>query len=349
GSDRSADGRFVGVAPGANLVAVRAFDAQGAGRYIDVIKAIGWIIAHRDEFDIRVLNLSFSGDTVSEYWADPLNQAVMRAWQHGIVVVAAAGNSGPELATIGVPGNVPYIITVGAMTDNYTPLDESDDALASFSAAGPTLEGFVKPEVVAPGGHIWGLMPRNSWISEGYPQFRHPDADYFNMSGTSQAAAIVSGVVALMLQQDPSLQPDDVKCRLLTTARPAVLADGIPAYSILQQGAGLVDAAAATYATDRGCANLGINVGKDVAGTEHYRGPVQLDANGNYYIVDEAARQVVEGDGLIWSRGTLWGRGNLWGRSLLWGRSQLASEIGTQTSSSMLMRSMTINAWVDPE
>ena len=75
----------------------------------------------------------------------------MAAWQAGIVVVVSAGNTGPEAMTIGAPGNVPYVITVGAMTDNYTPEDLSDDRLASFSSAGPTKEAFVKPDIVAPG------------------------------------------------------------------------------------------------------------------------------------------------------------------------------------------------------
>ena len=88
-----------------------------------------------------MLNLSFSATPQSHYWDDPLNQAVMAAWQAGIVVVASAGNSGPDPMTVGVPGNVPYIITVGAMTDNYTPYEPADDRLASFSSAGPTFEG----------------------------------------------------------------------------------------------------------------------------------------------------------------------------------------------------------------
>ena len=124
--------------------------ARVQGSYLDVIRGIDWVVAHKDEYNIRVLNLSFSAPPQSYYWDDPLNQAVMQAWQAGIVVVAAAGNGGPDPMTVGVPGNVPYIITVGAMSDNYTPENPADDILASFSAAGPTVEGFVKPEVVAP-------------------------------------------------------------------------------------------------------------------------------------------------------------------------------------------------------
>ena len=214
---------YNGVAPDAGLVTVKAFDDNGMGTYADVIRGIDWVVRNKDAYGIRVLNCSFSATPQSHYWVDPMNQAVMAAWQAGIVVVASAGNTGPEPMTIGVPGNVPYVITVGAITDNYTPYDEGDDSLASFSAAGPTVEGFVKPDVVAPGGHVYGLMAKDMALPVAYPEF-FDEGQYFQMSGTSQAAAVVSGVVALMLQIDPGLTPDDVKCRLMSTARPR--ADG---------------------------------------------------------------------------------------------------------------------------
>ena len=152
------DGLFNGVAPDADLVVVKAFDSEGEGTYVDVINGIEWVLANRETYGIRVLNLSFSAPAISHYWDDPLNQAVMRAWQAGIVVVASAGNRGPEPMTIGAPGNVPYVITVGAMTDSYTPDDPADDRLTVFSSSGPTRDAFIKPEVVAPGGHLPGLI-----------------------------------------------------------------------------------------------------------------------------------------------------------------------------------------------
>jgi len=157
-SDRAVDGTQTGVAPDAKLVYVQAFGADGSATYLNVITGLNWILNNRAKYNIRVLNLSFSATPRSYYWDDPVNQAVMKLWQAGVVVVASAGNDGPTPMTIGVPGNTPYIITVGAMTDNYT-ADPSDDKLASFSSAGPTYEGFVKPEVVAPGGHIVSVMP----------------------------------------------------------------------------------------------------------------------------------------------------------------------------------------------
>ncbi len=197
---KTSSGAYNGVAPGVDLVAVRAFDANGRATYADVIAALDWIVAKKSLFNIRVLNLSFSAPVRSHYWQDPLNQAVMAAWKAGIVVVASAGNTGPKPMTIGAPGNVPYIITVGAMTDNNTS-STGDNTLASFSAAGPTTDGFVKPELVAPGGRMLGLMEPNDRLATQHPEFIEPkDGEYFLMSGTFQATGVVSGVAALILQ-----------------------------------------------------------------------------------------------------------------------------------------------------
>jgi len=146
--------------------------------------------------------------------------------------------------TIDVPGNVPYVITTGALTDNYTPYNGSDDRLASFSSAGPTYEGFVKPELVSPGGHIVASMAGGSYLANIDPHSMLLTENLFTMSGTSMAAAVTTGVVALMLQSDPALTPDGVKCRLLASSRPAVTAQGKLAYSVFQQGAGLINAVA---------------------------------------------------------------------------------------------------------
>ena len=106
-------GKYNGIAPAAPLVAVKVFDANGVGSYADVIRGVDWVVTNQQNLQIRVLNLSLSAPARSHYWDDPLNQAVMAAWEAGIVVVAAAGNTGPDAQSIGVPGNVPYVITVG--------------------------------------------------------------------------------------------------------------------------------------------------------------------------------------------------------------------------------------------
>jgi len=354
---QNAQSRFFGVAPNAQLVPVKAFDTQGAGRYVDVIRGIDWVVRNRETFNIRVLNCSFSATPRSHYWDDPLNQAVMRAWQAGIVVVASAGNRGPAPMTIGVPGNVPYVITVGAMSDNFTATSLSDDFLASFSSAGPTVEGFVKPDLIAPGGHAWGLMATSSRIAQQYPQFRN-DGDSFSMSGTSQSAGVVSGVVALMMQKQWRT-PDDVKCGLLATARPAVKSGGGRAYSVFQQGAGLVDAVEAALSTERGCANRGMDVALDLSGARHYGGPANRDAGGNYYLMGMSGSGYSwnggysRGSGYIWSDGYIWNDGYVWSDGYLWGDGYVWSDgyiwnDGYPWSDS-LKESVAINVWVPQE
>ena len=94
----------MGVAPNVNLLSIKAFDSDGAGSYLNVITGIEWAIENKEQFNIRVLNMSFSAPAQSLYWNDPVNIAVMKAWQAGIVVVASAGNRGD--VAVGVPGNV---------------------------------------------------------------------------------------------------------------------------------------------------------------------------------------------------------------------------------------------------
>ena len=205
-ADTSVDGWFSGIAPMAKLVSVKAFDSNGAATYANVINGLNWILANKANYNIRVLNLSFGAKPRSFYWNDPIDQAVMKLWQAGVVVVASAGNFGPSPQSIAVPGNTPYVITVGAMTDNYTPLNPTDDGIASFSSTGPTYEGFVKPDVVAPGGHLVGSMDAASMaIPKAHPEFVTGQNALMIMSGTSQSAAVTSGVVALML---PAGEPD---------------------------------------------------------------------------------------------------------------------------------------------
>jgi serine protease AprX len=305
-ADYDVYGKVYGVAPNAALVGIKAFDAEGKATYADVIRGIDWALQVKDQINLRVLNMSFSGPARSYYWEDPLNQAVMKAWQAGIVVVASAGNSGPGPMTIGVPGNVPYIITVGAMTDNYTPSYLSDDIVASFSSAGPTVEGFVKPEIVAPGGHLSGLMAFDTQIVQEHPEF-HDGGRYFEMSGTSQAAGVVSGVVALMLTQDPTLTPDEVKCRLMDSAHAAFDNNGELAYSVFQQGSGVVNVADALASNASACANQALDIAQDIAGNEHFFGPANINEDGNFYVeglgdeyIWNLAKSTLDGDVLIW-------------------------------------------------
>ncbi len=271
-SQKGEDREFNGVAPGVKLVSVRVLDETGVGTYEHVIQGIQWVIAHKNDYNIRVMNLSLVSPVQSPYWADPLNQAVMQAWASGITVVVAAGNGGSNAMTIGVPGNNPYVITVGAFTDNYTPSNWGDDYLTPFSAAGPTLDGFVKPDVVAPGAHMVSTMLPNSYLARNHDANRVAN-QYFSMAGTSQAAATVSGIAALILSKNPGLTPDQVKFRLMVTALPWInLQTNEALYSMWQQGTGRVNAPDAVNGDINGAANAGMDIQSDIAGVQHYEG-----------------------------------------------------------------------------
>ncbi|MCA9998600.1 MAG: S8 family serine peptidase, partial [Anaerolineales bacterium] len=129
------------IAPAANIINVRVLDSEGKGTYSQVISGLNWILTYRNSYNIRVVNMSLMGPVTGPYWNNPLNQAVESLWNAGIVVVVAAGNTGPDAGSVTTPGNDPFVITVGSFTDNYTPGDSSDDYIPPFSGAGPTEAG----------------------------------------------------------------------------------------------------------------------------------------------------------------------------------------------------------------
>jgi len=164
-------GTFKGIAPDVNLVAVKAFNIEGQGDLLDIVRAIQYVVDQREALDIKVLNLSFSARPRWHYWLDPVNQAAMKAWASGITVIAAAGNEGPEAMTIGSPGNLPYLITVGAVTDSWTVGTRNDDYIPDFSSRGPTPNAHIKPDIVAPGGHMTGITRPGSTLTKDYPDY----------------------------------------------------------------------------------------------------------------------------------------------------------------------------------
>jgi serine protease AprX len=237
-----------------------------------VIAALQWVVTHRDQYNIRVLNLAFGTDGDQSYALDPLDAAVERAWAAGITVVVSAGNRGSDAGTINKPGDDPYVITVGAADLNGTS-DRSDDRVAPFSSRGPTQDGVEKPDLVAPGITIVSTRSVGSTIDQGHPD-AVVDDNYFKGTGTSQAAAVVSGVAALMYDVNPSLKPNQVKGMLLSTAykTAAYRAGG---------GAGLVDAEGAVLAADGGTTNpnFGLIRGLGLGSLESSRGTVHVMAD----------------------------------------------------------------------
>ncbi|HEX6399149.1 MAG TPA: S8 family peptidase [Actinomycetota bacterium] len=250
GNGAASLGKWRGVAPGARLVSIKVAGPDGSTDVSVVIAALQWVVTHRAEYGIKVLNLAFGTDSVQPYSIDPLNAAVERAWAAGITVVVSAGNRGPNQGTINKPGDDPYVITVGAVDVNRT-ADRRDDEVAPFSSRGPTRDGFEKPELVAPGTTIVATRDSGSTIDGLHPE-AVLDGDYFKGTGTSQAGAVVSGVAALMYQANPSLRPNTVKSILMgTTFRASQYRAG--------GGSGMVDAAAAVQNVNGGeWANAGL-------------------------------------------------------------------------------------------
>lgn len=217
GAGTSSAGKYRGPAYEASLVGVKVLNAAGQGSVSDIIDGVQWCLQHKDTYGIRILSLSLGGPASESYRNDPLCQALEKAWKAGLAVFVAAGNEGPGAGTIGTPAIHPVLITVGA-TDDRNSISETDDAIASFSSRGPTLDGLVKPDIVTPGVNIISLRSPGSTLDNAYPQ-RRVDEHYFSLSGTSMATPICSGAAALLIQAKPTVTPDEIKTALLAGAK----------------------------------------------------------------------------------------------------------------------------------
>lgn len=225
---------YIGPAYKTNLVGVKVLNKLGSGSLSTVIEGIQWCIDNKNTYGIRVINLSLGSSATESYENDPVCQAVEKAWNSGIVVCAAAGNSGPKANTVGSPGIDPLIITVGALDDRNTEASE-DNQIADFSSRGPTIDGLVKPDVVAPGVNIISLRSPGSNIDKTNKETR-VGTSYASLSGTSMATPVCAGVICQILQSKKSLTPDQLKEVLMATA---VKLPGVDENS---QGAGLISA-----------------------------------------------------------------------------------------------------------
>lgn len=309
-SDKLSFRTFKGLAPGAQLISIRALYPDGTGYTSDIISGIDWAIRYKTNYNIRVLNLSLGHPVYESYRDDPMCRAVRKAYDNGILVVVAAGNDGgvgSGFGTITSPGNEPSAVTVGAMDDANT-VTTTDDVLAWYSSKGPSLIDYVvKPDLVAPGTWIVSLRAAGSYLDTAYHalalkvgEYKNDaanaakDGAYYVLSGTSMAAPMVSATAALMVQKDPSLNPGTVKARLMKSA---VKDDRI----VFETGAGYLDVDAAQKAA---------GYAKDALSPL-----AMLASDGNVYIQDT---------GLIWgidfTMGGVWGggtKGHCLGISLL--------------------------------
>ena len=199
---------FEGIAPGARVISVKVAGADGITSLQRVLQGIDWVRAHRDELDIGVINLSLGTQGEGDYRRDFLAWAAEQLWRDGIAVVASAGNEGSGGHALDMPAADPYVIAVGASDTNATP-DPADDRVADFSSRSE-LRG---PDVVAPGTGVVSVRVPGSTLDEEFPGARVGDA-FFRGSGTSQSAAVVSGLAARLIAQRPALTPDQLKALL---------------------------------------------------------------------------------------------------------------------------------------
>ncbi len=203
GSGVASAGKHKGVAPDANVVGVRISSVS------DAIKGIQWVIDHKEEMNISVINMSLGDFAMRPYKDDPWAQAAEKAMEAGIVVCVAAGNDGPSEFNINTPGIHPDVITVGALDDKGT-MARGDDSVAVFSSRGPTqIDNLRKPDILAPGVNVYGPLSPGSALDT--PDAPHDGQQYFAISGTSMATPMVAGMAAVLLSANPTLSHQEIK------------------------------------------------------------------------------------------------------------------------------------------
>jgi serine protease AprX len=313
-----------------------------------VIAAIQEAITLKSTYNIRVINISLGRPVFESYTLDPVDQAVEAAWKAGIVVVAAAGNNGRYAATDGfativVPGNDPAVITVGATMTEMT-ATWVDDQIASYSSKGPTpVDHICKPDLVAPGNRLVSLRVSGSTLDTAYPGYQvgpsSGTAMYYELSGTSMATPIVSGAVALMLQQNSALTPDQVKARLMKTAWKGVgqytsSHDSLGnlysnEYDLFTYGAGYLNVDAALGNTD-----LATGVALSQTAVQNSNGSVTvkntgLDSNftGTSVVWGSGTNSTLFATSVVWGSGVLSATSVVWGAtSVVWGTTSLSAD-----------------------
>ena len=323
-----------------------------------MIAAIDWVVQHAHDpgFNIRVINLSYGTISGLPYQSDPLAYAAEQAWKHGIVVVAAGGNTGSAPGNgrgLSDPAYDPYIIGVGAYNTMGTN-NLLDDIVASYSARTDGCGSCKDPDFVAPGTHMQGLRVPGSYIDQNHPEGVISDR-YFRGSGTSEAAAITSGVVALLLEKYPDLTPDQVKGMLADSAQM------IPGFDDNFQGSGAINLPALALEQDpnnrgwwRGSYAQNFQSANGIGSVEASRGSDHLTQNGvmltgNQDIFgnpfNSRSMAQAEANASSWSGG--WWNGSLWAGNS-WSGSSWSSVAWTGSSwsgSSWSGSSWSGNSW----
>lgn len=335
-------GTKIGIAPASHLVSLKVLDAHGRGVISNVIAALEYAVVNRAAYNIRVINLSVGAGVSTSYKTDPLTLAAKHAVDAGIVVVAAAGNLGrsatgqSQYGAITSPGNAPWVLTVGA-SDHKGTLNRRDDVVAPYSSKGPTAIDFgAKPDIVAPGTGIISLSAPNSTLYATKATNLVKGAlsvsakPYLSLSGTSMAAPVVAGTVALMMEANPSLTPNLVKAMLQYTAQVQ------PGVDYMTQGGGFLNAfGAVELARYFATAKAGMryphdkNWSKTLIWGNHRIGGGAISPLGTAWEVGTlwGAARDAEGDNVVWGtecatftcRNVVWGTALEEGDNVVWG------------------------------
>jgi serine protease AprX len=244
-------GAYTGVAPRANIINVRVIDGTGSSNVSTILRGLQWVLANRNVYNIKVVNMSLGATPTGSYKSDFMATAAEVLNFAGVTVVVSAGNTGPLAGTVTTPATDPYVVTVGALDDNGTSLP-FDDLMAVFSSRGRTTFDYLsKPDLVAPGRKMISLRSPGSALDTLFPDRQVVatgalTADYYRLSGTSMAAPVVTGVIALMVERNPTLSPAQIKKRLKSSATALTFGTSF------DRGAGLVNAYKAVSSVDPG-------------------------------------------------------------------------------------------------
>jgi serine protease AprX len=349
GNGYDSQGEKAGIAPGASLVSLKVLDQNGQGTISNIIAALNWVALNGKTYNIRVVNLSVGAGVFESYWTDPLTLAAKAVTDQGITVVAAAGNLGKsqlgqlQWGGITAPGNAPWVLTVGASTTNGT-LTRTDDAMANYSSSGPTaIDYAAKPDLVAPGTGTVSLaapgstfyLTKLAYLLDG--TLGLGVKPYLSLSGTSMAAPVVTGTVALMLQANPNLTPNLIKAILQYTSQP------YPGYSALRQGAGFLNSLGAVrlakyYANPKAGDRMPVQSiwSRQIIWGNHLLkgGYIQPTANAwaTNVVWGMAKTLDTSGDNIVWGMGCdacdniVWGM-NATSQNIVWGTSVVANNI----------------------
>ena len=215
GNGAMSGGKFSGIAPQSNIISLKALNGLGEASADKILNAMEWVYDNHKEYEIKIVCMSFGSDPLG--FNDPIMAGAEALWKEGIVVVAAAGNSGPEYQTIKSPGVSSQIITVGGFDDNRIDVDNFDEnffEVAEFSSRGPAFSRY-KPDLVAPSVDI---------VSCGR------DKAYTCLSGTSVATPMVAGLCALLYENNPSFKPIEIKRALMSCCRPITFNKNLEGY-----------------------------------------------------------------------------------------------------------------------